>query len=88
VIKVKKINTASKVELDRYIRIPFKIFHNCSQWVPPIIIDRKAQLNKNKHPFYEHSDADFFIASRKGEDVGCLPEHYSKEFMIGHGNEH
>jgi hypothetical protein len=87
VIKVEKINTASKVDLNRYIRIPFKIYHNCSQWVPPIIIDRKAQLNKNKHPFYEHSDADFFIATRKGEDVGCIAALENRRFNEYHSKQ-
>jgi GNAT superfamily N-acetyltransferase len=30
------------------------------------------QFNKKKHPFYGHSDADFFIATKDGKDVGCI----------------
>lgn len=29
-------------------------------------------MNPNKHPFYEHSDAEFFIARRDGEVVGRI----------------
>ncbi|HEC61620.1 MAG TPA: hypothetical protein ENI27_05130 [bacterium] len=28
------------------------------------------QLNRQKHPFFEYSDGDFFIPRRDGEDVG------------------
>ncbi len=71
-IKVEKIDTSSRSQVNRFARIPFKIYKDCPQWVPPILIDRRAQLNPQKHPFYEHSFADFFIATRDGEDVGCI----------------
>ncbi|MEN8172055.1 MAG: hypothetical protein ABFS03_04165 [Chloroflexota bacterium] len=83
-IKVEKINPASKAERDRFIRIPFKIYDNCPGWVPPILIDRKAQLNKKKHPFYEHSQADFFIAARNGEDLGCIAALENRRFNQHH----
>jgi hypothetical protein len=43
-------------------------------------MDRRAQFNKKKHPFYEHSDADFFIATKDGEDVGCISALENKVF--------
>lgn len=71
-LKVEKINVNSRVQVNRFIRFPYKIYNDCPQWVPPILIDRRAQLNPRKHPFYEHSFADFFIATRDGEDVGTI----------------
>ena len=69
-IKVEQINPDNKKDVQRYIDIQFKLYKDHPQWVPPILIDRRAQFNKKKHPFFEHSDADFFIASKDGEDVG------------------
>jgi GNAT superfamily N-acetyltransferase len=71
-IRVDKIDTGSKADVRRYIRVQYNLYEGHPQWVPPILIDRKAQLNKKKHPFYEHSDADFFIANRDGEDGACV----------------
>ena len=71
-VKIEKIDTNSRAQINRFVRIPFTIYKDCPQWVPPILIDRRAQLNPKKHPFYEHSFADFFIASRNGQDVGCI----------------
>jgi hypothetical protein len=79
-IKVEKINTADKKQVNRYIKIQYKLYADCEQWVPPILIDRRAQLNKKKHPFYEHSDADFFITSKDGEDVACIAALENKVF--------
>lgn len=71
-ITVEMIDTTDRKQVQRYIDIQFKLYEDCPQWVPPILIDRRVQMNKKKHPFYEHSDADFFIAVKDGEDVGCI----------------
>jgi hypothetical protein len=41
-------------------------------------------LNKTKHPFYEHSDADFFIAERDGLPVGRLAVIENRSFNRYH----
>jgi len=71
-LKVEPIDTRSKAQVRRFTRIPFQFYKDTPQWVPPILIDVETMLNKGKHPFYEHSDGDFFIASRDGQDVGRL----------------
>jgi len=71
-IKIEKVSTESKAQVNRFIRIPFKLYGHHPQWVPPIISDVKVQMNPAKHPFYDHSVAEFFIASRDGEDVGRI----------------
>ncbi len=34
--------------------------------------DIHAMLNPKKHPFYDHSEADFFLAVRDGKTVGRI----------------
>ncbi len=71
-VTVEQINPDDRKQVNRFIKIQYNLYGDCEQWVPPILIDRRAQFNKKKHPFYEHSDADFFIATKNGEDVGCI----------------
>ena len=63
-LEIHKINTGSKEQVGEFVRIPFSLYKNHPQWVPPLFIDAEMQLNRDKHPFYEHSSADFFIAKR------------------------
>lgn len=65
-----KIDTNSKAQVNRFVRLPFRLYKNDPFWVPPILVDHEPQLNRKKHPFYEHSDADFFMAVRDGRNVG------------------
>lgn len=41
-------------------------------WVPPLRMDVKKLLDKKKHPYFEHGDADFFLAERNGKVVGRI----------------
>ena len=71
-IKIEEIDTNSKADVRRFVRIPYRLYANHPQWVPPFFSDAELQLNKQKHPFYEHSFADFFVANRDGRDVGRI----------------
>lgn len=55
-----------------FIRFPWTIYRGDRFWVPPLIADVKKLLDKKRHPFFEHSAADFFIAVRRGEVVGRI----------------
>jgi GNAT superfamily N-acetyltransferase len=83
-LRVDKLDTTDKALVKRFVRIPFRLYENHPQWVPPILMDAEAQLNKSKHPFYEHSDADFFIATKDGRDVGRIAALENKRFNQYH----
>ena len=71
-IKIDKIDLRRKSEVHRFIRMPFRLYKGHPLWVPPILIDAYAQLNPDKHPFYEHSEAEFFLAVQDGQDVARI----------------
>jgi hypothetical protein len=83
-LRVDKIDTNDKSLVKRFVRIPYRLYKNHPQWVPPLYIDPETQLNRQKHPFYEHSDADFFIATRDGIDVGRIAALENKHFNEYH----
>jgi hypothetical protein len=47
-------------------------------------MDAEVQLNRTKHPFFEHSDADFFLATKDGRDVGRIAALENKRFNEYH----
>lgn len=83
-LSVEKIDTNDKGMVKRFVRIPYRLYENHAQWVPPIIMDVETQLNRKKHPFYEHSHADFFIATRDGRDVGRIAALENTRFNTYH----
>jgi len=65
-----KVDTQNQNEVRRFVAFPYRLYRDCPQWVPPPRPDITVMLNRRHHPFYEHSDADFYIAERAGEIVG------------------
>jgi GNAT superfamily N-acetyltransferase len=69
-IIVKKVTDTP--EMKKFITLPWKIYKEDKIWVAPIKGQYKKLFDKKKNPFYEHGDADFFIAERNGEVVGRI----------------
>ena len=69
---IEKVDTDNKRQVRRFVELPFRIYADCPQWVPPLNVDAYNQLNRKKHPFHEHSDVEFFLTVRDGRDVGRI----------------
>jgi hypothetical protein len=69
-LTIEKIDTSAKKQVKRFVNLPYRLYANHPQWVPPLRREAKLYLNRKKHFFYDHSEADFFLAARNGRDVG------------------
>jgi hypothetical protein len=83
-LDIQKVDTTSKKQVNEFIRLPFNLYQDTYQWVPPFIADMKKMLNRDKHPVYEHSEADFFLAYRDGEVVGRICGLENKPYNKSH----
>lgn len=70
-IEIIQIDPREKKEIQHFIQFSFKLYQDNDLWVPPLIPDLKNALKK-QHPFFQHSNADFFIAMRDGRVVGHI----------------
>lgn len=56
----------------QFVQLPYRLYRGSPYWVPPFWSDAKAMLNPAKHPFYEHSQAAFWLAVNEGRVVGRI----------------
>jgi hypothetical protein len=84
-LTIEKLDTKNKAQVKRFVRLPHRLYKDCPQWVPLLDIDAYTYLNREKHPFHEHSDVDFFMAVRDGQDVGRIAAIENKPFNKYHG---
>jgi GNAT superfamily N-acetyltransferase len=75
----------SRRDRDAFIKFPWRIYKNDPAWVPPLIIERKDFLDRKKHPFYRHADAELFLARRSGEIVGRIMASDDPNYNALHG---
>ncbi|KAF0112498.1 MAG: hypothetical protein FD147_94 [Chloroflexi bacterium] len=71
-IDIETVDLKSKDQVNAFVQFQYDLYKNVPQFCPPFFNDIKLMLNKEKHPYYEHSDGDFYIAKQDGKIVGRL----------------
>lgn len=69
-IKIELVS--DKKALMKFIKFPWEIYKGNEFWVPPLISDRKKILDKNKNPFFDNAEADYFLAYKDNKIVGRI----------------
>lgn len=57
-------------ELKQFLHLPWKIYEGDPLWVPPLLHDVSTLLDRQRHPFHEHAEVEYFLAWRDDEAVG------------------
>ena len=56
--------------LKKFIKLPWKIYKNDSNWVPPLISEIKKKMDTRINPFFKHSNVSCFLAYQDDRIVG------------------
>ena len=63
----------SRGQLREFIDLPFRLYRNDPNWVPPVKFFQKELFNREKNPFHEHSDVTVFLArDGDGKEAGRI----------------
>ncbi len=84
-LSIQQVDTESKEQVNEFVKLPYKLYANCSQWVPPLFMDARLPLQRDKHPYYEHSFADFFLAKDEDRVVGRIAALENTHYNQYHG---
>ncbi len=69
---VKIVAVSGRADLERFIRLPERLYRADPSYVPPLRSERRDALTPGRNPFFEHAEAAFWIARRDGQDVGRI----------------
>lgn len=79
-IRIERVKT--KNDMKSFLFFPWKIYKDDPNWVPPLVMDIKERLDKEKSPFFEHADRELFLAYRdneiRGRIVAIIDENHNK----------
>jgi GNAT superfamily N-acetyltransferase len=68
-----EIDTANRAQVRQFLALPFRLYRDIPQWVPPLAPDARRMLDRRRHPFYRHSEAAFFLAENgRGRPIGRI----------------
>lgn len=72
-IQIIEIDTDNPQQVRQFIELPYRLYKDSPEWVPPLLSDIRHMLNRKRHPFYRHSEAAFYLAmDREGIPTGRL----------------
>lgn len=57
-------------EIDSFIALPWSIYRNDANWVPPIRSEQKKLLDVGTNPFWQHAERELFVAEGGGQILG------------------
>jgi hypothetical protein len=83
-LTIEKVDTDNKSQVKRFVQFHYDLYKDCPEWVPPLFVDAYLPLNRKKHPFFERSEADFFLAVDNGKVVGRICAADNKPFNEYH----
>jgi GNAT superfamily N-acetyltransferase len=64
-VEVRPVRSAA--DLRRFIAFPYDLYRGDPLWVPPLRMDVRKMLDRRKNPFFQHAEAEYFLAvSRTG----------------------
>lgn len=76
-------SVAGRRDLRRFLELPWRIYADDPAWVPPLLVEQRKLLDRERHPFHQHADVEYFLARMEGEVVGriaAIVNHRHNEF--------
>jgi GNAT superfamily N-acetyltransferase len=75
---------SSRRDLREFIDLPIRLHANAPQWCPPLKIERRLYLSKRFNAFFNHAEAQLFLARRDGRVVGRVSAQVDHAFNAFH----
>jgi len=70
---IQQIELADRRGVAEFLDLPFRIYRDIPEWVPPLRFEARRTLDARRNPFFRHSQAAFFMAhDAAGDSLGRL----------------
>ncbi|WP_395686370.1 dATP pyrophosphohydrolase [Aestuariivirga sp.] len=62
----------SKADVKAFLDVPFALYRSDPHWVAPLHVERQEHLDRRRNPYFQHAEAELFLAVRDGRPVGRI----------------
>ena len=81
-LAIERVET--KAQREAFIRVPWQIYRDDPAWIPPLLMERRDLLDRNKNPLFQKAKAALWIASRDGRPVGRISAQRNEAHLARH----
>jgi hypothetical protein len=88
VMKTIQVSPDDRQQVNLFLDLPFRLYNRIPQWVPPLLAQERQIFKQNKHPFYKHSEAAFFITVQEdGSPTGRIAVIHNRLYNAYHNEK-
>jgi hypothetical protein len=77
----------STQDREAFLRLPWRLYGGHKTWVPNLLLLQREAIDPKKNPFFEHGEAQLFLASRDGVPVGRISASIDRDHNAQHDEE-
>jgi GNAT superfamily N-acetyltransferase len=70
---------------EQFLRLPWRLYGDDPAWVPNLLMLQREVIDTRKNPFFDHGEAQLFLALRDGEPAGRISAQIDRLHNEHHG---
>ncbi len=71
-MKLIKVDLTDLTNVRKFVYFPFDLYRKSKYWVPPLINSMMKNMDPKRHPFYQHSEAEFYMVMDGAHTLGRI----------------
>ncbi|HNW14563.1 MAG TPA: hypothetical protein PKZ26_07065 [Anaerolineaceae bacterium] len=83
-MKIRLLEKDNKKDIRAFKKLPFRLYRGNPYWVPPFPGLVEKAMSPSRHPFYAHSEADFFLVEEGSEVLGRIAVLHNRNYSQHH----
>jgi len=83
-MKIRTLDTRNPRDVHAFIEFPFGLYRHSKQWVPTLVSEIELAMNRDRHPFYKHSEADFLVVESEKDILGQVAVIHNRNYCAHH----
>lgn len=87
VMRVRLLEKANPKDISSFNSLPFELYKGNRFWVPPFPGSIEKIMTPSNHPFYAHSEADFFLVEAGNKAIGRIAVIHNRNYCRHHQEE-
>jgi hypothetical protein len=83
-MKIRTLDTRNSKDVHAFVEFPFQLYRKSKLWVPSLTSEIEMAMDRDKHPFYKHSEADFLVVESEHDILGQVAVIHNRNYCAHH----
>jgi GNAT superfamily N-acetyltransferase len=81
------VPASGRRRLNEFIRLPARLYAGAAGYAAPLELERREALTRGKNPYFEHAEAQLWLAYRGDRAVGRISAQIDRRYLERYGDD-